>query len=115
MPKRKRTYKRNKTGLELIAAILVAIGAILCIILGVLCLFNECQYAYGFLFHEQPVIIVLAIVFGVIILLIEGYNRLNDYWSIIGIFILAIFAATIGAIIIIVGVLFAIIEKVRKE
>ena len=115
MPKRKRTYKRKKTGLELLAAILVAIGAILCIILGVLCLFGECTYAYAFLIDVFPVNLVLAIVFGVIIIVIEGYNRLNDYWSIIGIFILAIFAATLGAILIIVGVLFAIIEKVRKE
>lgn len=115
MPKRRRTYSRKKTGLDLLAAILVAIGAILCIVLGFLSLFGISEYAYGFIIQQYPVKEVLAIVFGIIIIAIEGFNKLNDYWSIILIFILAVIAATLGAIIIIVGVLIAIIQKVRRE
>ena len=65
--------------------------------------------------HNPIVKDVIAKVFGVIIIAIEGFNKLNDYWSIIGILILGILAATVGALLIIIGALIAIIEKVRKE
>jgi len=121
MPKRKKsTSRRKKTGLDLLAAILVAIGAVLCIIFGVLLLFPlpGSEYAFGFisaLIDGQYVIAAFAIVFGIIIIVIEGYNKLYDFWSIILIFILAIFAGTVGALLIIIGCLLAIIQKVRKE
>lgn len=119
MPKkRKSRYRRKKTGLELLAAILVAIGAVLCIVVGVLSLAltpGVGPYAFGFIIRDYPIKEVLAIVMGIIIIAIEGFNKLNDYWAIIGIFILAIIAATIGALLIIIGALVAIIEKVRKE
>jgi hypothetical protein len=119
MPKQKKTrYKRKKTGLELLAAILVAIGAVLCIVFGLLSAFlvpGVERYAFGFIIQTYPVKEILAIIFGIIIIAIEGFNKLDDYWSIIGIFILGILAATIGALLIIIGALIAIIEKVRKE
>ena len=117
MPKRK-SYRRKKTGLALLAAVLVAIGAVLCIILGFLSLVatpGVGEYAFGFIITEFPVKEVLAIVFGVIIIVIEGFNKLNDYWSIIVIIILGILAATLGALLIIIGGLVAIIDKVQKE
>lgn len=119
MPKRKKSsYRRKKTGLELLAAILVAIGAVLCIVIGLLSIANVPEatpYAFGFIFQQPMVKEVVAIVMGVIVIVIEAFNKLNDYWSIIGVLILGIIAATIGGLMIIVGALFAIIEKVRKE
>jgi hypothetical protein len=119
MPRRRTSgSRRKKSGVELLAAVLVAIGAVLCIIFGLLSIFNApgvSQYAFGFIFQGSPVKEILAILFGVIIIAIEGFNRLYDYWSIIFIFILAIFAGTVGALLIIIGCLLAIIEKVRKE
>ncbi|MHA1425534.1 MAG: hypothetical protein ACTSQI_06060 [Candidatus Helarchaeota archaeon] len=106
MPK-KRKYKRKKTGLELLAAVLVAIGAVLCIVLGVLSFIPDItsisQYAFGIIFQETPIKEVLAIICGIIIIVIEGYNKLDDYWAIIGILILGFLAATIGALLIIIG------------
>jgi hypothetical protein len=116
MPKRK--YRRKKTGLELLAAVLVAIGAVLCIVIGLMSIFsipNVEQYMLRWIFPQQYVAEVVAIVIGVIIIAIEAFNKLNDYWSIIGVFILAIIAATIGALVIIIGALLAIIGKVMKE
>ena len=119
MPKRRTSgSRRKKTGLDLLAAILVAIGAVLCIIFGVLSLLAggvELSYAFGFIIQYWPVKEILAIIFGIVIIAIEGFNRLYDYWSIIVIFILAIFAGTVGALLIIIGCLLAIIQKVRKE
>lgn len=118
MPRKRKTYSRKKTGLDLLAAILVAIGAALCIIFGVLSILNTPgieQYAFGFIVREFPVKEILAIIFGIIIIAIEGFNRLNDYWSIILIILLGIVAATIGALLIIIGGLLAIIQKVRRE
>ena len=119
MPKQKKTrHKRKKTGLELLAAILVAIGAVLCIVFGLLSVFlvpGAERYAFGFLFQMSPVKEILAIIFGIIIIAIEGFNKLNDYWAIIGVIILGIIAATVGGLLIIIGALLAIIEKVRKE
>jgi hypothetical protein len=117
MPKR-RSYRRKKKGLGLLAAVLVAIGAVLCIIFGFLSLLNVPgvgQYAFGFIISEFPIKEVLAIVFGVIIIIIEGFNKLNDYWSIILVIILGIVAATLGALLIIIGGLVAIIDKVQRE
>lgn len=117
MPRRRRSTWR-KEGLDLLAAILVAIGAVLCIVFGVLSLFAggvELSYAVGFVVRIWPVREIFAIVFGVVILVIEGYNKLYDYWSIIVIIILAIFAGTLGALLIIIGCLLAIIQKVRRE
>ena len=116
MPKRR--YKRKKTGVELLAAVLVAIGAVLCIVIGILSIAQVPDvnaYAFGFIFRDPIIKDVIAIVFGVIIIAIEGFNKLNDYWAIIGVLILGILAATVGALLIIIGALLAIIEKVRKE
>jgi len=118
MPKRKRSYRRKKTGVELLASVLVAIGAVLCIVVGLLSFLQTPgvdQYAFGFIIRDFPVKEVLAILFGIIIIVIEGFNRLDDYWSIILILILGIVAATVGALLIIIGTLLAIIEKVRRE
>ncbi|NVM53118.1 MAG: hypothetical protein HWN66_05400 [Candidatus Helarchaeota archaeon] len=120
MPKKRKTrYKKKKTGLELLAAVCVAIGAVLCIVFGLLSVISAGSlyqdYAFGTIIREFPVKEILAIVFGVIIIVIEGFNKLDDYWSIILIFILGIIAGTIGMLLIIIGALIAIIEKVRKE
>ena len=116
MPKRK--SRRKKTGLELLAAVLVAIGAVLCIVIGLMSIAHVPgveTYMLRWIFQQPYVAEVVAIVIGVIIIAIEAFNKLNDYWSIIGVFILAIIAATIGALIIIIGALLAIIDKVQKE
>jgi hypothetical protein len=121
MPRRRTSgSRRKKTGLDLLAAVLVAIGAVLCIIFGILIPFAlpGSEYAFGFIsaLIDGPIVIAaFAIVFGVIIIVIEGYNKLYDFWSIILIFILAIFAGTVGALLIIIGCLLAIIQKVRRE
>ena len=119
MPKKKKSsYKRKKTGLELLAAVLVAIGAVLCIVIGLLSLFpgtGVSAYMLRWIFKEQYVAEIIAIVIGIIIIVIEAYNKLDDYWAIIGIFILGIIAGTIGALLIIIGALIAIIGKVQKE
>lgn len=123
MPKRK--YRSKKTGLELLAAVLVALGAVLCVVLGVLSIvanlsggfggFDVSQWAFGIIFQDYPIKEVMAIICGIVIIIIEGYNKLNDYWSIIGILILGFLGATVGALLIIIGALIAIIEKVRHE
>jgi len=120
MPKRK--YRSKKTGLELLAAVLVALGAVLCVVLGVLSIianvsggFDVSQWAFGIIFQDFPIKEVMAIICGIIIIIIEGFNKLNDYWSIIGILILGFLGATVGALLIIIGALIAIIEKVRHE
>ena len=120
MPKKKKTkYKKKKTGLELLAAVCVAIGAVLCIVFGVLSAISGGtmyqEYAFGTIIRDVPIKEVLAIVFGVIIIVIEGFNKLDDYWSIIAVLILGIIGGTIGMLLIIIGALIAIIEKVRKE
>ncbi|MHA1321879.1 MAG: hypothetical protein ACTSRL_03705 [Candidatus Helarchaeota archaeon] len=117
MPKRK-SYRRKKTGIDLLAAVLVALGAVICIIFGFLSLLRTPgieEYAFGFIIQDFPIKEVLAIIFGIIIIIIEGFNKLNDYWSIIFIIILGIIAATLGALLIIIGGLLAIIQKVRRE
>ena len=116
MPKRR--SRRKKTGLELLAAILVAIGAVLCITIGLLSLFPVAgvePYMLRWIFQEPYVAEIVAIVIGVIIIAIEAFNQLYDYWAMIGVFILAIVAATVGALLIIIGALLAIIGKVQKE
>ncbi len=116
MPKRK--YRRKKSGLEQLAAVLVAIGAVLCIVIGVMS-FAQVPgvepYMLRWIFQQQFVAEVVAIIIGVIIIAIEAFNKLNDYWSIIGVLILAIIAATVGALLIIIGALLAIIGKVQRE
>ncbi len=123
MPKKRKTkYKRKKTGLELLAAVLVAIGAVLCIVIGILSIianltgtFSVSQYAFGIIFHDYPIKEIIGIVLGIVIIIIEGFNKLDDYWAIIFILILGFLAATVGALLIIIGCLLAIIEKVRHE
>ncbi|MFX1295563.1 MAG: hypothetical protein ACFFD2_12030 [Promethearchaeota archaeon] len=120
MPKRK--YKRKKTGLELLAAILVAIGAVLCIVIGFLSIvslmtgsFSVSPYNLPIIFHDPYIMEIMAIVCGIIIIVIEGFNKLNDYWAIVGILILGFLAATVGALLVIIGSLVAIVRKVQEE
>ena len=124
MPTRTKTkYKRKKKGPEILAAVLVAVGAVLCILFGILSILAEIipsftvenMLTFGTIVKVFPIKEILAIIFGIIIIVIEGFNKLNDYWSIIGVFILGIIAGTIGMLLIIIGALIAIIYKVSKE
>ncbi len=113
---------RKKTGIELLAAILVALGAVLCIVLGTLSIISQIsggidvsQYVFPIIFRVYPIKEIMAIISGIIIIIIEGYNKLNDYWAIICVLILGFIAATVGALLIIIGGLLAIIGKVMYD